>query len=198
MVYIYDGTSETWFTVNSTPITLTSGDIALMPLVLLADTPKVAGGDPYNSRVDSLELAVVVAVAGGEPNGTYLFLLGTDVGEALDEAAPLLPTGAATSALQTAGNALITATNVLLTTANGLQAWIAPAENTVAIDVSAVDYAPGFPFTLQIGTGGTVYIDDNNGHANQKLVAPDGYVHPGKVTKVYNAGVTASNMTVTY
>jgi hypothetical protein len=84
--YIYDGTSETWFTVDSLGVTLTAGDIAFLPVAQLIDTPQVDGGDPYNSRTDTIEFALVVTLAGGEPNGDYTFLMGSDVSDMPDEA----------------------------------------------------------------------------------------------------------------
>jgi hypothetical protein len=99
--YVYDGTSETWFTVDSLSTTLKPGDIAFLPLVRLVDKPQAAGGDPYASRVDSLEVALVVTPAGGEPDGSYSFFLGSDISDVPDEAASApLPVGAATEAKQ--------------------------------------------------------------------------------------------------
>lgn len=83
--YIYDGTSETWFTIASLGITVQAGDIAFLPLVHLIDTPQVAGGDPYVSKLDTIEFALVVAVAGGEPDGAYKFFVSSDISAVDDE-----------------------------------------------------------------------------------------------------------------
>lgn len=85
--YVFDGTSETWLTVESLATTIKPGDIGFFSVPHLITEPQVAGGDPYQSTVESLEFALVVAPAGGDPAGLYTFLVGVDVSEVEDEQA---------------------------------------------------------------------------------------------------------------
>jgi hypothetical protein len=76
---------------------------------------------------------------------------------------------------------------------------IAPGNTTALVDVSSVDYNPGTPFTLIVGTAGVVVIQDNNGNQVTLTTTVDGYIHPGLLTKVYvHASNTASNMVAVY
>jgi hypothetical protein len=89
--YVFDGTTETWLTVESLATTVKPGDIGFFSVPHLITEPQVAGGDPYQSTVESLEFALVVTPGGGEPDGTYTFLVGVDVSEVEDEQAAGAP-----------------------------------------------------------------------------------------------------------
>lgn len=75
--YLYDGTSRKWFTVDELGTTIKAGDIAFLPLLQLIDEAGIPGVDPYETSVDTLEIALVVSAAGGDPDGTYTFLMGS-------------------------------------------------------------------------------------------------------------------------
>lgn len=122
-VYLYDGTTERWYTTDANDITLKPGDISYVSISQIIGKSQVVGGDPYVSTANSLEIALVVAASGTDPDGSYTFPMGLDLGDVADEDAllPVVATAAkqdiaqaslasivanmATSALQSTGNA---------------------------------------------------------------------------------------------
>ena len=65
------------------------------------------------------------------------------------------------------------------------------------IDVSASDYAPGTPFTIFVGTGGTLEVQFRRDSASVTLLnIPDGTYIPGVFIEVKTSGTTASNIVV--
>ena len=80
-------------------------------------------------------------------------------------------------------------------------ATAAPGAATVPVNISSADFAltGGASFTLIVGKSGAVTIDDAAGHTGVVIPAmPDGYVHPGLVTKVYKSGTEGTNMMAVY
>jgi len=89
-VYLYDGTTERWYTTDANDITLKPGDISYVSISQIIGKSQVVGGDPYVSTANSLEIALVVAASGTDPDGSYAFPMGLDLGDVADEDA-LLP-----------------------------------------------------------------------------------------------------------
>jgi hypothetical protein len=77
-IYVYDGTSAKWFMVNTVAFGLENNDIKFEPIPNLIGALRTTAVDA-NSTSSSLEFALVVAAAGGEPNGTYTFYMGIDI-----------------------------------------------------------------------------------------------------------------------
>ena len=85
--YVFDGTTATWYTIDALAMSLKPGDLAFVGIPQIIDRPQVAGGPAADSTIDSLEFALVVSVAGGEPDGTYTFGLGVDISSVSDQTA---------------------------------------------------------------------------------------------------------------
>jgi len=77
-LHVYDGTSAQWFVLDTVTFDLEAGDIQFEPLPHLIGALRAVALDD-SSTPTSLELALVVAAAGGEPAGTYSFYIGMDV-----------------------------------------------------------------------------------------------------------------------
>jgi len=86
-IYLFDGTSQSWLTVGTTTFTLRSGDTTYVSVPAILARPQVAGGDALLGVVNVLDIALVVSAAGGEPDGTYTFLMAIDTNQIDDEAA---------------------------------------------------------------------------------------------------------------
>lgn len=66
------------------------------------------------------------------------------------------------------------------------------AENSEDVDVSANDFVRSDGFFLYVGVSGVVHFDDATGRENSRTLVT-GY-HPIRMTKVYNASTTATNL----
>lgn len=74
----------------------------------------------------------------------------------------------------------------------------APLPNHAApVDVSVDDYTPAQAVLLVIGTAGIIAIDTLGGDTNQLVYAPVG-VYPVPITKLYNTGTAASNISAVW
>lgn len=158
-VYLYDGTSEAWFTTDANAVTLKPGDLTFVSVPQRIGKPQVTGGDAYASTSSSLEVALVVSAAGGDPDGTYSFLMGLDLGDVEDEtAAPALPTGAATSANQDITNTALASI----------------AETTHVVAVTATTYDPPLRWIHNYGSAGICKIKSSADDTAQTIYLAQG------------------------
>lgn len=71
-MYLWDDLSGAWYLADTK--TLVPGTLSWFDQPSLGNTPQASAG--------SLEIALVVSAAGGDPNGTYTFVLGADFSNA--------------------------------------------------------------------------------------------------------------------
>lgn len=80
--YIYDDLTEGWFKLNDGAVTLKPGVLAYFDPPALQEpllTKKTLESEGYAGNSGSQEILLVVTPGGADPDGTYTFVMSTDV-----------------------------------------------------------------------------------------------------------------------